>query len=78
MNLEYGDPIEGDPFNVERIHRTNIEQAQRSQFLHPVVRHYFGSELLTRHDIIEDLEANWVELEHINPLLHYLKSELKE
>lgn len=78
LNLEYGDPIEGDPFNVERIHRTNTEQAQRSQFLHPVVRHYFGKELLTRHDIIEDLEANWVELEHINPLLHYLKGALKE
>lgn len=78
LNLEYGDPIEGDPFNVERIHRTNTEQAQRSQFLHPVVRRYAGAELLSRHDIIEDLEANWVEPEHINPLLHYLKNEMKE
>jgi len=67
-SLEYGDPIVGDPFNVERVHRLNIEDARRSQFLHPVVRHYVGGQCVSEHHVLEDLEAIWVEQEHIAPL----------
>lgn len=75
LTLEYGAPIEGDPFNVERIHRQNIDRAERSQFLHPVVRRYKSGMLLSKHDVIEDLEAKWTGPEHIDPLKMYLEYE---
>lgn len=71
LTLEYGAPIMGDPFAVERIHRENTEKSEASQFLHPVVRHYVNGELQARHDIIEDLEAKWVEPEHYQPLIAF-------
>ncbi|MGH1487012.1 MAG: NAD(P)-binding domain-containing protein [Cellvibrionaceae bacterium] len=72
LTLEYGAPIEGDPFNVERIHRENIDKSNQSQFLHPVIRFYDGEKLISQHDIIEDLEANWTDPEHIIPLQKYI------
>lgn len=76
LTLEYGAPITGDPFAVERIHRENIEQAEESQFLHPVVRRYYNGILVGRHDVIEDLEAKWVEREHFDPLVSFFDGQL--
>ena len=80
LTLEYGAPIEGDPFNVERIHRENIDKSNQSQFLHPVIRYYENGMLISQHDIIEDLEANWTAPEHIIPLQNYLSenSQIKQ
>lgn len=74
VTLEYGEPIMGDPFNVERIHRENIDQANRSQFLHPVVRYWDGMELLAEHHVLEDLEAIWEEEEHFVPLQSFFRN----
>lgn len=68
VTLEYGGEIEGDPFCVERIHRLDVERARRSQFLHPIVRHYKDGECVAEHHVIEDLEGVWVEAEHRQPL----------
>ena len=76
LTLEYGAPIVGDPFAVERIHRENVDQAEASQFLHPVVRRYYNGILVARHDVIEDLEAKWVEPEHFEPLVAFFDSQL--
>jgi thioredoxin reductase len=76
LTLEYGAPIEGDPFNVERIHRENVDKSSQSQFLHPVVRYYENGLLISQHDIIEDLEANWTDPEHIIPLQNYLDQNI--
>lgn len=78
LTLEYGAPIVGDPFAVERIHRENTEQAAESQFLHPVVRHYVNGELKAKHDIIEDLEAKWVEPEHYIPMQNFFNTQLPQ
>lgn len=75
LSMEYGAPIKGDPFNVERIHRANIENAERSQFLHPVIRHFKNGTMIAKHDVIEDLEAHWVDEEHIAPLRKFLSME---
>ncbi|WDE09314.1 NAD(P)-binding domain-containing protein [Thalassomonas viridans] len=75
LTLEYGAPIVGDPFAVERIHRENIDAAASSQFLHPVVRHYRNGEMLAKHDVIEDLEAQWVEPEHYEPLIEFFNQQ---
>ena len=74
VTLEYGEAITGDLFNVTRIHRENIEQAHRSQFLHPVVRYVRNGEVQDEHHVIEDLEAKWVEDEHFAPLSAALES----
>jgi hypothetical protein len=76
LTLEYGDPIAGDPFAVERIHREDTVQAHKSQFLHPIIRRYIGSELVAQHDVIEDLEAKWVEPEHYEPLIAFIEEQL--
>jgi hypothetical protein len=73
VTLEYGDAIAGDPFNVARIHRENVNQAHHSQFLHPVVRRVRNGEIEDEHHVIEDLEARWVEDEHLIPLFAALQ-----
>lgn len=74
VTLEYGDPIQGDPFHVSRIHRQNAEEAHRSQFLHPVVRWFDGETLLAEHHVVEDLEAIWGEEEHTKPLTAFFSN----
>lgn len=73
VTLEYGDPIMGDPFMVERVHRQDTERAASSQFLHPVIRHYQGGQLTGEHHVLEDLEALWVEEEHTAPLAEFFQ-----
>ena len=45
-----------------------MAEAHRSQFLHPVVRRVRNGEVQDEHHVIEDLEAKWVEDEHLIPL----------
>ena len=72
ITLEYGpEHAFDDPFNVERVERSDVRNASRSNFLHPIVRHYSGSTLLSEHHVIEDLAAQWLEDVHIQPLLQY-------
>jgi hypothetical protein len=72
VSLEYGKRKFADPFGVERIARDNTTQAQDSNFLHPVVRHYAGGVMQSEHHIVEDLAAEWIEPEHTEPLQRYL------
>ncbi|MBC6417826.1 MAG: hypothetical protein GDA44_03045 [Prochloron sp. SP5CPC1] len=76
ITLEYGQKKAVDPFNVQRIERTNKEQAEFSNFLHPIVRQYREGELVSTHHIIEDLAAEWLEEEHIQPLLEYCQMQI--
>lgn len=78
ITLEY-DPNRdaADPFSVTQIECTDTERAALSNFLYPIVRAFAGSELLVEHHIIEDLEAEWCEDEHIQPLIAFLSEDLK-
>lgn len=77
VTLEYGEPMKNnDPFSEERIERNNVGQAGQSKFLHPVIRHYKGSELVGEHHIIEDLFAEWYEDVHIDPLVQFMEQVL--
>ncbi len=78
VTLEYGDPIVGDPFCVERIHRENVKDASQSQFLHPVIRYFSGSDCVAEHHVLEDLESRWEESVHIEPLAEFLSSFVHE
>lgn len=79
LTLEYGaDHDKLNPFNVNRIERHDADRANQSQFLHPVIRHFSKSKLVSEHHIIEDLAAEWLEAEHIEPLIKYLEIELAQ
>lgn len=77
ITLEYGPNHDAfDPFNVTRIARDDIERAEQSNFLHPVIRRFDGHHLVAEHHIIEDLAAEWQEDVHIQPLLEFFHKEL--
>lgn len=70
LNLEFGSNQE-DPFLVER--HPAPDRGAESFFLHPVIRHYRGTELLGEHHIIEDLCTDWTKEEmHLQPLRKFL------
>jgi len=72
--LEFG-KIVGDPFNIERFPDT--AQAERSTFLHPVIRHYSGTKLISEQHLLEDLGGEWVKKElHVEPLTQFLRNEI--
>jgi len=74
--LEFGTTKFDNPFAVTRIARDSITQADNSNFIHPVVRHFKDGQLVSEHHVIEDLAAEWVEPEHIQPLQAYLTKAL--
>jgi hypothetical protein len=77
LTLEYGhDHQQMNPFAVDRVARTAVDQAEESNFLHPVVRLYRHGALVAEHHVIEDLEAEWKEPEHVEPLRAFLAAEV--
>lgn len=77
ISLEYGKIDVADPFNVERIERSDKDKAELSNFLHPIIRQYREGKLISEHHIIEDLNSEWLENEHIVPLIEYCKKQIK-
>ncbi|WP_345432517.1 NAD(P)-binding domain-containing protein [Actinoallomurus vinaceus] len=62
ITLEYGpDHDKHDPFDisVRRIAQSDAGRADEGHYLHPVVRHYRGQELVATHHITENLENEW-------------------
>ncbi|MCP5052966.1 MAG: NAD(P)-binding domain-containing protein [bacterium] len=77
ITLEYGpNHRANDPFHVVRIDRNDTDNADQSNFLHPVIRHFSGDKMVKEHHIIEDLETSWLEDVHINPLLKFFRNSL--
>jgi thioredoxin reductase len=62
ITLEYGpDHDKVDPFDitVRRVAQNSVEEAFDAAYLHPVIRHYRGGELLGTHHMAENLENQW-------------------
>jgi thioredoxin reductase len=75
--LDFGDGIEGDPFNQTRIHKDNSHEANSSKFLHPIIYLCKGGKEIAEHHIIEDLEADWTdETVHALPLQRFIEQHL--
>ena len=75
--LKFGEPIEGDPFNQNRVHKDNVDEAHQSKFLHPVVFFCEKGEIKSEHHMIEDLEADWSDRSvHFEPLAKFIKNHL--
>jgi thioredoxin reductase len=74
LTLEFG-KIEGDPFSIKR--EPVPEKADRSIFLHPVIRHFSGDRLLSEHHVLENLYGEWKDEHlHIVPLHAYFTREI--
>jgi thioredoxin reductase len=74
LTLEFG-KVTGDPFNIPRL--PIPEHAERSTFLHPVIRHFAGGEQLSELHLLENLFGEWHdEALHREPLLTFLHNEL--
>lgn len=77
VTLEYGSAHLPDPFAVERVHRDDVDHADKSQFLHPIVRRIgMGGHVLATHHVIEDLASQWIEPVHVEPLRRFFQTQL--
>ena len=77
ITLEYGPNHDApNPFNVTRVERHDVDRAEQSNFLHPVIRGFVGATQISEHHIIEDLASEWLEEEHIQPLRAFFRDEL--
>ncbi|HEX3552502.1 MAG TPA: NAD(P)-binding domain-containing protein [Thermoanaerobaculia bacterium] len=76
LTLEFG-KVQGDPFSIKR--EPVPEKADRSVFLHPVIRHYSGDRLLSEHHVLENLYGEWRDEHlHIVPLHAYFTREIMD
>ncbi len=79
ITLEYGpDHDKVDPFDisVRRVAQNAPEQALDAAYLHPVVRHVRGGEILATHHLAENLENEWTgEATHRAPLRRFLAAQ---
>ncbi|MGF1675189.1 MAG: NAD(P)-binding domain-containing protein [Rivularia sp. (in: cyanobacteria)] len=74
ITLEFG-KIDGDPFNISRYPKPN--QAKKSTFIHPVIRRFSKSKLISEYHVLEDLDGEWIKNEiHIKPLLKFFDLQL--
>jgi thioredoxin reductase len=67
-----------DPFAIDRVHKDNINAAEQSAFIHPIVRCFSKGKLIAEHHIIEDIAGEWLEEVHIQPLLEFFKQQFSE
>ncbi|MEL6470456.1 MAG: NAD(P)-binding domain-containing protein [Cyanobacteria bacterium J06623_4] len=77
VTLEFGQDVAKlpDPFSIDRVHREDVNNAEDSEFIHPIVRRYFRHLLVDELHIIEDLEAEWREPVHIEPLVGFIQKQ---
>lgn len=78
VTLEFGENVGDilDPFSINRVNKDDASNAEASEFIHPIIRRYAGSFLVDELHIIEDLEADWSEPVHIEPLTAFVQKHL--
>ena len=79
VTLEFGLDIilsSPDPFAINRIHKNDVERANLSPNLHPIIRRFCGQKLMAEHHVIEDIDSEWLEDVHTKPLLEFLRHQL--
>jgi thioredoxin reductase len=76
ITLEYGpEHDQVDPFDitVSRVAQDTVGQAHDAAYLHPVVRHHRGGEVVATHHLAENLENRWDRPDvHVAPLAGFL------
>ena len=80
ISLEYGHISEStNPFSINRYPTHEVENADKSVFLHPVIRWFHQGNTEAEFHLGEDLYAKWDhEEKHRLPLLNFLSSILQK
>ena len=65
-----------DPFAVSRVHKNDVENADASAAIHPIIRRYSKGKLVKEFHIIEDFASEWKEDVHIYPLQEFFYEQL--
>lgn len=80
VTLEFGLEIiyaSPDPLAVTRIHKDDIDGANLSTGIHPIIKKYSNGELKDEHHVLEDIIPEWTEKEvHILPLECFFERSL--
>ncbi len=77
FTLEYGTrPFNPFSSDVERINRFDSDNANDSDFLHPVIRRFSKGTLIAEKHLIEDLAGEFMRREHVEPLFEFLNVQL--
>lgn len=75
VTLEFGLEIiyaSPDPLAVDRIHKDDVENANLSTGIHPIIRKYCRGELVAEHHVLEDIIPEWDEESvHLKPLIQF-------
>lgn len=76
ITLEFG-KVEGDPFSLVR--KPEAAKADDSVFLHPVIRRWYGRQLVSELHLLEDLFGEWKKPEvHEAPLRYFFMEQILE
>jgi thioredoxin reductase len=76
VTLEFGLDIifsSPDPLAINRVHKDDVDNADLSPGLHPIVRRFCSDTLLSEHHVIEDIASEWLESVHIQPLVKFFQ-----
>ncbi|WP_279580704.1 hypothetical protein [Fodinicola feengrottensis] len=78
VTLEYGEGHdEIDPFDIEAGRNREGDAGHDQRYLHPVIRHWRGTDLVATHRMDENLENDWArERSHRQPLAAFLSAQL--
>jgi thioredoxin reductase len=78
VTLEYGDGHdEVDPFDITAGRDREGDTGHDQRYLHPVIRHWRGTDLVALHRMPENLENDWArEHSHRRPLAAFLSAQL--
>jgi thioredoxin reductase len=78
LTLEFGEkPAGQSSFEIHRVKSDDVENGDKSVFLHPVVRYYDAGKLLGEYHMIESLEADYYSEElHIGPLRNFVEKHM--
>ncbi len=80
ITLEFGQDLIDktfDIFAIDRVHKDDYGNADKSTGLHPIVRGYSKNELRSVHHVIEDFASEWKEEVHSIPLEKYFQHEIE-
>jgi thioredoxin reductase len=78
ITLEYGEGHDQiDPFDIEAGKAREGDAGHDQRYLHPVIRHWRGGEMVAMHRMDENLENDWArEVTHRQPLAAFLSARL--
>ena len=79
VTLEFGHErinAAANVFAIERPHKDDVDRADQSWAIHPIVRRWSRGKLVSTHHVIEDLNGVWDKDKHHQPLADFFRRQL--